>query len=172
MSAQRKDWLDPKREAEAVAKLRESIAAVDADDEALLLDTIEGETSFFEVVDALLRRMVANQAMITGVLSAQADLEARRERYEKRVATDRALIEQAMSIAELDKIERPVATLTLAGRAPRVVVETEADIPAEFWRQAEPTLDRKALAAALKSGRDIPGAVLSNAAPTLSARFK
>jgi len=168
----RREFMDPKREAEAVAKLRASVAAVDADDATLLLDTIEGETRFFDVVDALLRRMVANQVNVTGLLAAEADMATRRERFEQSIATDRALIEQAMTIAELDKIERPVATLSLAARPPKVMIETEADIPAEFWKASDPTLDRKALAAALKAGRTIPGAVLSNAAPSLQARFK
>lgn len=168
----KRDRLDPAKEAAAVARLRQSIAAVDPDDETLLLDSIEGETGFFEVVDALLRRMVANQAMITGLLCAAADLDERKARFERRVTTDRTLIEQAMMIAELEKIERPVATLSLSARAPKVVIETEADIPAEFWKASDPTLDKKALGAALKEGRTIPGAVLSNAAPSLQARFK
>lgn len=169
----KKPWtLDPVKEAAAVARLRESIAAVDPDDETLLLDSIEGETGFFEVVDALLRRMIANQAMITGLLCAESDLETRKARYQQRVATDRALIEQAMMIADLDKIERPVATLSLSARGSKVVIETESDIPSEFWKASDPTLDKKALADALKAGRTISGAVLSNAAPSLTARFK
>lgn len=172
MSASRKDWIDPAKEAEAVAKLRASIAAVDADDETLLLDTIEGETGFMEVIDALLLRMLDNRAMVAGLASVGEDLATRKARFEKRIDTDRALIEQALMVAELPKLERPAATLSLATRQPKVVIETEADIPATYWKQGEPTLDKKALAEALKSGAAVPGCCLSNAAPTLTARFK
>lgn len=165
-------WIDPVREAEAVAKLRESIAQIDADDEALLLDTIEGETSFLEVIDALLTRMTEGRVMVAGLSSVADDLAARRARYERRIDADRALIEQALMIAELPKLERPTATLSLATRQPKVIIETEADIPATYWKQGAPTLDKKALGEALKAGASVPGACLSNAAPTLTARFK
>ena len=164
--------LDPVREAQAVLALRESLAAVDPDDEALLLDSIEGETSLFEVVDALLAQMAADKAMVRGVGAVISDLEARGERFAKRIERARALIEQAMSIAELDKIERPAATLSLARRAPKVEIIQESEIPAEFWKVGDPKLDKKAVGDALKEGRTVPGACLSNAAPTLSIRDK
>lgn len=168
--SKRKNPLDAKREAEAVKALRESIAALDGDD-ALLLDTIEGETGLFEIIDALLSRMSDNRAMVQGIEAEEARLYLRRKRFEDRIKDDRGLIEQAMMIADIQaKIERPLATLYLSRRAPAVVVETEADIPAEFWKAADPTLDKKALAAALKEGRAIPGATLTNQAPTLSIR--
>lgn len=163
--------LDPIREAQAVKSLRESIAALDADDD-LLADTIEGETSLFEAVDRLLSRMAENRAMVVGTDEAMADLAARKDRFVKRVEADRSLIEQAMMIAELPKLERPTATLSLSNRAPKVIVETEADIPAEFFKAPPPVLDKKSLADALKAGRDVPGAVLSNAAPSLTVRTK
>jgi hypothetical protein len=172
--AAKKAWvspLDPKREAQAVKALRESMAVLNEDD-ALLADTIEGETGLFEMIDSLLARRASDLVMIEGTKAVVADLEARTERFKRRIEADRALIEQAMMIAELPKIERPCATLSLSARAPRVEITTEADIPAEFWKAGEPTLDRKALKAALESGRHVAGAVLSNAAPSLTVRVK
>lgn len=165
--------LDPIKEAKAVAALRESLAATETpfDDEALILDTVEGETGLFEAIDALLARMAVNRAMVEGLGKVLADLDLRAARYEKRIDTDRALIEQALMIAELSKVERPAATLSLTNRAPKVEVQTEADIPAEFWKAGEPKLDKKALAAAIKDGRTVPGACLSNAAPSLTIRI-
>jgi hypothetical protein len=164
--------IDPVREARAVQALRESLAAVDAHDETLLTDTIEGETGLFEALDLLLDRMTANRATVAGIAAVIADLETRKARFEKRIEADRAVIEQALMIAELPKVERPIATLYLSARAPKVEIATEADIPAEFWKTAPPTLDKRAIGEALKSGRSVPGAHLSNAAPTLSARFQ
>lgn len=186
--------IDPIREAQAAKALRESIAALDADD-ALLLDTIEGETSLFETIDAVLARMAQDQALVRGCESVIGDLEARKARFEHRIKSDRALIEQALMIAEIDtKLERPAGTLSLAKRAPVLVVETEAEIPAQFWKTGAPTLDKKALTEALRERRkaldalpedpearavalaalppEIPGATLSNAAPSLTIRTK
>jgi hypothetical protein len=162
------------REAQAAKALRDSIAELRAghEDEDLAIDMIEGETGLFECIDALLAANTADVAMVTGIEKVAADLDGRRRRVEARIATRRALIEQAMLTAEIKNVERPAATLTMANRAPSVVTIDEADIPARFWTAGAPKLDRKALAEALRSGEPVPGAHLSNAAPTLSVRTK
>ena len=160
------------REAEAAKGLRESLAQLGEGDEDLLLDMAEGETSLFECFDALLLRNASDRALTLGVDAVIADLTARKARVEKRIAFDRALIEQAMMTAEIMKVERPAATLSLTNRAASLRVDNEADIPAEFWAAGAPKLDRKALTAALKDGRPVPGAALSNAAPSLTVRTK
>lgn len=186
--------IDPIKEARAAAALRESIASLNEDD-ALLIDMIEGETSFMECLDALLVEEALTSGLIDGVKSAAEAIGGRRARLEKRKETVRALIEQALMIAEIDvKIERPVATISLAKRPPVIVIETEADIPAQYWKASEPTLDRKAIGDALKARAkllddlpedadaraaalaslppEIPGVTLSNAAPTLTLRSR
>lgn len=137
-----------------------------------MLDMIEGETSLVECIDALLSRMAADRALVEGTDKVISDLEARKDRVKRRIDFDRALIEQAMMTAEIAKLERPAATLSLANRAAALRVDSEADIPAEFWTAGAPKLDRKGLTDALKSGRPVPGAALSNAAPSLTVRVK
>jgi hypothetical protein len=159
------------REARAAKGLRESLAQLAADEE-LALDTIEGETSLFECVDALLLANTHDRAVIEGIQKVMADLDSRAARIERRHDLRRALIEQAMLTAEIKKVERPAATLSLANRPAFLVVDDEASIPAEFWTLGAPKLDRKAVAAALKDGRPVPGAALSNAAPSLTVRVK
>lgn len=164
--------LDPIKEAAAAKGLIESLRAESGTDDELLLDMVEGETSLFEAIDALLLRMVESKGLAEGVSAAIQEMEARKRRFEARYASDKTIIEQALMIAEIEaKVERPLATLTLARRAPKVEIQTEADIPAEFWKTGDPTLDKKALLAALKDGTPVPGACLSNAAPSLTARF-
>lgn len=160
------------REAEAAKGLRESLAKLAEGDEELMLDMIEGQTSLVECIDALLLRGAADKGLAVGIDAVMADLQARKARVEKRIAFDRALIEQAMMIAEIAKLERPAATLSLANRPAAVRIDNEADIPAEFWTAGAPKLDRKALTAALKEGRAVTGAALSNAAPSLTVRVK
>lgn len=188
----RETFLDPAKAALAVKGLRESLAAVDADDEALLLDTIEGETEFFEIVDAVLERIAVNEAHAGGLAKMEEAFAARRERFTARVKADRTLLEQALSIAELPKLERPSATLSLSARAPSLQITEESDIPADYWKPGAPSLDKKALLAALKDREkalaalptdgeereaaladlppEIPGATLSNGAPSLTLR--
>lgn len=165
---------DIQRQAQAAKALRESIAQLleNDGDEHLAIDMIEGETSLLECIDALLAANTQDAVIVAGVEKVAADLSARKSRVEGRIQMRRALIEQAMLTAEIKKLERPAATLSLSNRAPSAVIADEASIPSRFWIAADPKLDRKALLAALKAGEAVPGAALSNAAPTLSVRVK
>lgn len=164
-------WLDPIKEARAVAALQESLRQLGAaGDGALLLDSIAGETALLEAIDGLLLTIAEATGLAQGAQAAAQGLSARAARLERRAETARSVIEQALMIAELDKLERPAATLSLVRRPVKLEVEDEAAIPAAFWAAGEPKLDRKALLAALKAGRAVPGACLSNGAPSLTIR--
>jgi len=141
-----------------------------ANDPVLMLDMIEGETSLLEAIDKLLVGIAETQGLEAGARSAAAAIVARAERFAKRAEEARGLIEQALAVAELDKLERPAATLSLVRRAPKVEIAEEAEIPAEFWKPGDPRLDKKALLTALKEGRAVPGAALSNCPPSLTIR--
>lgn len=144
------DEFDPIRAAEAAKALVESIRAMAGDeDDELLADMVEGETSLFDIVDALIQRRNSNAAFVDALKAHVDDLKLRQGRYEKRIETDRALIEQAMSIAGLVKIERPYATLSLSQRAAKLVVDEEAAIPPAYWKAGDPKLDRDGLKAAV-----------------------
>jgi hypothetical protein len=163
--------LDPIKEAAAAKSLRESLQSLGETDADLLADMVEGETSFMEAVDAILARIDADRALVVGTDKAISDLEARRERFAKRIETSRALLEQAIMVAEIEeKIERPTATIFLTRRPAKVEITDEAAIPSQFWKAAAPALDKKAVAAALKGGEAVPGATLNNQAPTLTIR--
>jgi hypothetical protein len=163
--------LDPIKEAQAVAGLKQTLAQLGGEgDEALLMDSIEGETSLLEAIDRLLLTIAEASGLANGAHDAAEALSARAARLEKRAEAARRLIEQALMIAELDKLERPAATLSMVRRAPKLEVAEEADIPAEFWKLGDPKLDKKALLAALKDGRVVPGACLSNCEPSLTIR--
>jgi len=54
---------------------------------------------------------------------------------------------------------------------PRVEITDEAAIPAVFKVQPPPTVDKRAIAAALKSGEPVPGVSLSNQPPSLAVKF-
>lgn len=153
--------LDPIKEAQAVTALKESIAALGEEgDISLLLDSVEGETSFFEAVDAILAKIQDDKALIAAVDVQIADLKARKERFTKRAETNKALIEQAFIVADLPKVERPLGTLFLSSRAPKVLIETESDIPTRYWKPADPVLDGKALGDDLKAMRENVEALL------------
>ena len=160
------------RETEAVRALKASIGSLAEQDPDLLADMIEGETGLFECFDAMLAANAQDAAFAEACSRAADDMKARAARFEARIGARRALIEQAMMVAEVTKVERPLATLSLATRAPAVLITEEPEIPARFWKAGKPTLDRKAIGDALKAGEPVPGACLTNQAPSLTIRSK
>lgn len=163
---------DPVREAEAARAIRESLIAMgEGEDAELLHDSIEGETGLFDIFDKLVAAEDEDLILLDGISARLAELTDRKRRITRRKDMRRAAIDQALAIAELQKCERPTYTLSLTKRPASVIVSEEADIPAEFFK-SEPKLDKKAVADALKAGQTVPGACLSNAAPTVTIKRK
>jgi hypothetical protein len=157
-------------EAEAARLLLANLKDVLAGDEDATLSTIEGETGLFEAIDEATARVLEIGAMQDAIGARMDSLKARMARLDAQSERIRTCIAVAMETAELKKLERPEATLSLGKKAATAVITNEADIPAEFWKPSDPKLDKKALLAALKDKREIPGATLSNGGTTLSIR--
>lgn len=154
--------LDPIKQAQAVTALKASLEALGAgDDDELLIDSIEGETTFFEAVDHIMEANAEDLALVEAIDSRIEGLKARKDRFKKRVEVRKALLEQAFIEADLPKVERPLGTLYLSNRAPKVIIETEADVPARYWKPSDPVLDQKQLLADLKDRRAGLEAIIS-----------
>jgi Siphovirus Gp157 len=165
-----------RRQTEAAKHLVASIKAQgDDDDLEFVTDSIEGETTLFEAVEAAVAQVDECDVVMIGLKAKEEAFEARRARIGARKERLIALIEQALSATEQPSMKLATCSLSLAKRAPQVVISAEADIPAEFWIEQErpaPKLDKRALAAAIKSGRVVPGASLDNGSISLTIRRK
>jgi len=190
---------DVRKEAEAAAILREQIADVADGDEDFIRDSIEGETSLFESLNAVAATVVSDGAMVEGIDILIECLKARKSRIENRIELKRALIASAMDIAGITKHEAPACTMTIKSVPPKVIVTEEADIPSRFYEAQEPKLSKAKVAEALKdrvaalmaltaindeaermaARREvdakfpaIPGATLSNGGKTIQMKVK
>lgn len=161
--------LDPDREMKALEALKAALAVEIANDPDFLLDLAEGQTSLLETLDALLEADAVDEGLLEGVTAAAARVADRKDRFAKRRAARRAIVEQALVILERNKLERPCATISLAARAPQLVITDESALPSKFFK-SEPKLDKKALKEALDAGEDVPGATLSNGSQSLTIR--
>lgn len=159
------------RETEAARILREQLADLADGDEAAIRDTIEGETNLHELIAKVIEDVAADEASVAGIAGHIETMEARKARLKKRIEFRRSAVLNAMAIGEVKKIELPIATVSRQAVAPSVVITDEAQIPSEFWKRADPKLDKTAIKAALKDKREIPGATLSNGGETLAIRF-
>lgn len=159
------------REMQALAALKEALAAECANDPEFVLSLAEGETDLIETIDALLAADALDDEMIDGADRAIKAIGYRKERFEGRKEVRRGLLERALLMLDQKKLERPAATLSLANRAPKAEIADESQIPARFFK-SKPTLDRKAVKDALDAGEDVPGARLSNGTVSLTIRRK
>lgn len=115
------------------------------DDLEALRDTFDGQTT----LDVEIRRAVLaieeDEILIDGIKARESELKNRRLRIEKRIEATRGLIEQAMTIAEWSKHEMDIGTVTIGKAAPRLSIDEESQIPSQFWKPADPTLDKAGL---------------------------
>lgn len=159
------------KETEAARVLKEQLRDIAGDDEDMIRDTIEGETSLHEIIRQVVEEISAATANVVGIKAHIEKLKARQERLEAGIETKRTAILNAMAIGEIKKLDAGIATLSRKPVPPKLVVVDEAAIPSQFWKRADPTLDKKALTEALKSKTDVPGAQLSNGSETLALRW-
>ena len=141
----------------------------DLDDPDLMIVLAEGQTDLVEVIDCILAVDLNDEALITGLKTQKDTLAVRLHRLEERRQSRRAVLEQALLLLERKCLERPVATISLTQRAPALVVEEEAVIPAKFF-DLKPFLNRRLAKEALEAGEEVPGARLSNGSLSLTVR--
>ena len=141
-------------------------------DEDTLRDTLEGITYLYEMIAAVIRSALVDEALGSGLRARLDDMKERQSRLEVRASKKRELALQAMSEAGLTKLEQPDFTASTRAGAPALVVVSEQTIPEAYWLTQPPKLDRQGLLGELKRGAAIPGVELSNTRPVLMVRTK
>lgn len=163
-------------ETEAVKKLMDSLAIQGVnDDETLVADAIEGETNIHEAISSVIDAMDNEDVLIVGGEAKIEELQARVSAAKARNETRRAAIEQAMMIADIEKINLPSATVFISKRKPKLIINDEAQIPSKFFVAQErpaPKLDKKGLLKAIEDGEAVTGAQLDNGSVSLTLRRK
>ena len=153
--------------------LKERILAAypNLDDETLA-DTLEGITDLQEMIAAVIRSALVDEALGSGLRDRLDDMKERQSRLEIRASKKRELALQAMSEAGLSKLEQPDFTASARAGMPALVVVSEQAVPEAYWLTQPPKLDRQGLLGDLKRGGAIPGVELSNPRLVLMVRTK
>jgi hypothetical protein len=141
-------------------------------DEGTLLDTLEGITNLHEMIAAVIRSALVDEALQMGLRTRLEEMRQRLDRLEDRGAKKRQLALEAMCEVGLKKLEQPDFTASARAGLPPLVIVDEPDIPEPYWVPQPPKLDRQTLLADLKRGGLIPGAQLGNPKPCLAVRTK
>ena len=143
----------------------------DLDDETLA-DTLEGLTDLNEILVAMVRSALDDEALAAALSTRLGEMKARLDRLARRAKSKRSLVLDAMTKAELKKIVEPDFTISVRTAAPSVEVIEEDRIPDDYWKPQPCKLDRQRLLGDLKHGIAVAGAQLAPQAQQLSVRVK
>ena len=152
---------------EIVAQYREAAAKLeDMDlDEQTLADTLESLSGDLEVKATNTAALVRNiEATAAAIKDAEAQMRARRTALENRAARIRDYLLANMMVAGVQKIECPYFKLAVRENPPAVDIYEPGLIPDQFMVTPDtppPAPDKKAIAAAMKTGQDVPGCRLT-----------
>jgi hypothetical protein len=153
--------------------LRDRIRAQDPQiDEQTLADTVEGLTDLHEILQAVIRAALADEALARGLKCRISDMQCRIDRLEDRASKRRQIAKDVMVELDLKKITAPDFSASLRPGMPALMVLNEDAVPSIYWQPGEPRLKRQVLASDLKEGAEIAGATLSNPEPVLSVRTR
>jgi Siphovirus Gp157 len=170
----------PFRVEQAMSVLLSARARLEADDpdlaadEGMLADILGSDPETCDAMDVLHRVLRAAQHakdMADGAEARAKTIGERRDRYKRRAEMLRGIAFAAMDALGERRVELPDLTATIAAGRPAVVVTDEAAIPEGFIRTTRAP-DKALIGAALKAGGAVPGAEMSNAAPTIQIRSK
>src|SRR6478672_4883210 len=137
-----------------------------------LTDTLEGITDLHEMIAAVIRSALVDEALHAGLRFRIDHMKERLSRLELRAAKKRQLALDAMTEVGLAKLEQPDFTVSTRAGSPSLIVVAEDRIPNTYWLTQPPKLDRQTVLGELKRGVEIPGAQLSNPQPALMVRTK
>jgi hypothetical protein len=153
--------------------IRDRIRAHDPQiDEQTLADTVEGLTDLNEILQAVIRAALADEALARGLKCRISDMQDRLNRLEERASKRRQIAKDVMLELDLRKLEAPDFTASIRPGMAALVVLNEDAVPKTYWEPGEPRLRRQVLANDLKGGAEVAGATLSNPEPVLSVRTR
>ncbi|MGB8057442.1 MAG: siphovirus Gp157 family protein, partial [Pseudolabrys sp.] len=153
--------------------IRERIRAQDGQiDEQTLADTVERLTDLHEIITAIIRSALTDEALVTGLKCRIADMQGRLDRLQDRASKRRQIAKDVMVELDLKKITAPDFAVSIRPGMPSLLVIDEAAVPSIYWQPSEPRLNRPKLASELKDGAEITGVTLSNPEPVLSVRTR
>jgi hypothetical protein len=141
-------------------------------DKETLQDTLEGITDLHEMIAAVIRSALVDEALAGGLRFRIDEMRQRFSRVEESAGKKRQLALEVMSEVGLTTLKQADFTASVRSGSPSLVVTGEEIVPKAYWISQAPKLDRQALLCQLKRGIPISGATLSNPQPVLVVRTK
>lgn len=140
-------------------------------DEETLLDTLEGCTDLHECIASLCRAAKDAEAMSEACNKRAGEIHDRARRHAARGERLRDIALWCMSEAGIPKVQQPDITISVGSTRPSVMITDEKLIPVQYLK-TQMSVSKTAIKEAIDAGKDVPGALLSNAKPSLMVRTK
>lgn len=153
-----------------IARLLVDCPDLREDDEALVL-SLESETDALKLCNRLARNIRKVQHDNEAVAAYIKELHWRQEKLDRRIIAYKHTLIQIMEAAGIKSLPLAIGTLSLRPNRHVIITDREA-IPQIYRRFQDWEPEKKVIAAELRSGNHVPGAVLSNPEPSLSLRMK
>lgn len=141
-------------------------------DDQCLADTLERLSDLPEILTAIVRAALTDEALANGLKGRIGEMEDRLTRLRDRAAKRRQIVRDTMVGLDLKKLEAPDFTASVRPGMPSLIVIEPTQVPPLYWEPGEPRLNRKELLSDLKQGAEITGTVLSDPDPVLSVRTR
>lgn len=153
--------------------VRDRIKARDPEiDEQTLSDTVEGLTELPDIIEAIIRSAVVDEALAKGLRCRISEMQDRLARLQDRASKRRQIAKDVMVELDIKRINAPDFTASVRPGLPALQVLNEEDVPPMYWQPSEPHLNRQELTRDLKQGVEVAGATLSEPDPVLSVRVR
>lgn len=148
------------------------------DDTELKLDTLEGETDVFEMIDKALLEVALAKSHADSIADVMANLQVRKRRLAARVETLRTALAVTLEAIEESRLQRPTATISLPKARIGLEIDPnhEHELPEAYLEviQPDPIVKIKTdeIIAALKADAEIIGCKLVELPRSVSIRVK
>lgn len=97
---------------------------------------------------------------VTAIKEEEKRLKERRRVLETKIDSIKNYLKEQLELAGIDKVKRPLITVSIQNNPPSVKVTDEKLIPSSFMIAKAPELDKKAVLKKLKDGEEVPGVEL------------
>ena len=95
---------------------------------------MEGLTDLHEIVTAIIRSALADEALATGLKCRIADMQGRLDRLQDRASKRRQIAKDVMVELDLKKITAPDFSVSIRPGLPSLMVIDEAAVPSIYWQ--------------------------------------
>jgi len=112
-------------------------------DERTLADTVEGLTDLNEILTAIIRAALTDEALAVGLKGRIAEMEERLGRLQDRATKRRQIAKDVMVDLDLKKLTAPDFTASVRPGTPALMVIDEAAVPSIYWEPRDPRLNRR-----------------------------